>query len=74
MNGEKSLRKLTNDVDVNEITIRRGIIKYNNLEVLRNYNPKLKIYMKDCNKKSTIYIIKFLVKKEPVFKLILSYF
>lgn len=60
---EKNLRGVVNDVGINEITIRKGIIKYNNLETLKNYESKL-----------TIYINEFFVKKESVYKLIPSYF
>ena len=41
----------------------KGMIKYNNLETLKNYESKL-----------TIYINEFFVKKESVYKLIPSYF
>lgn len=60
---KKNSRELVNDVDINEITIRKGMIKYNNLETLKNYESKL-----------TIYINEFFVKKESVYKLIPSYF
>ena len=60
---KKNLREVVNDVGINEITIRKGIIKYNNLETLKNYESKL-----------TIYINEFFVKKESVYKLIPSYF
>lgn len=60
---KKNSRELVNDVGINEITIRKEIIKYNNLETLKNYESKL-----------TIYINEFFVKKESVYKLIPSYF
>ena len=60
---KKNSRELVNDVGINEITIRKGMIKYNNLETLKNYESKL-----------TIYINEFFVKKEAVYKLIPSYF
>ena len=60
---KKNSRELVNDVGINEITIRKGIIKYNNLETLKNYESKLTIYIND-----------FFVKKESVYKLIPSYF
>lgn len=60
---KKNLREVVNDVGINEITIRKGMIKYNNLETLKNYESKL-----------TIYINEFFVKKESVYKLIPSYF
>ena len=60
---KKNSRELENDVGINEITIRKGMIKYNNLETLKNYESKL-----------TIYINEFFVKKESVYKLIPSYF
>lgn len=60
---KKNSRELVNDVGINEITIRKGMIKYNNLETLKNYESKL-----------AIYINEFFVKKESVYKLIPSYF
>lgn len=34
-------------------TDRNWILKYNNLEILKGYDPKLEVYMKDCSRKTT---------------------
>lgn len=44
---KKNSRELVNDVGINEITIRKGMIKYNNLETLKNYESKLTIYINE---------------------------
>ena len=35
-------------------TVQKWIIKYNNLEVLKDYNPKPEVYMRDRNRKTTL--------------------
>lgn len=52
--GEGTPEHLANKYNIpSKSTVQKWIIKYNNLEELRDYNPKPEIYMKDRSRKTT---------------------
>ena len=52
--GEGTPEHLANKYNIpSKSTVQKWIIKYNNLEELRDYNPKPEVYMKDRSRKTT---------------------
>lgn len=55
LNGESSLEDLAIRYDISsQETLRRWIMKYNNLEELKDYDPKPEVYMDDRRRKTTL--------------------
>lgn len=52
--GEGTPEHLANKYNIPaKSTVQKWIIKYNNLEVLKDYNPKPEVYMKERSRKTT---------------------
>lgn len=55
LNGEGSMEHVANRYDIpSHKTLYQWIKKYNNLEELKDYDPKPEVYMKDCIRKTTL--------------------
>lgn len=55
LNGEGSMEDLANRYDISSHeTLHQWIRKYNNLEELKNYDPKPEVYMKDRSRKTAL--------------------
>lgn len=55
LNGDVSLEDLTIQYDIpSHATLRRWIMKYNNLEELKDYDPRPEVYMDDRRRKTTL--------------------
>ena len=55
LNGEGSMEDVANRYDIpSHKTLYQWIKKYNNLEELKDYDPKPEVYMKDSNRKTTL--------------------
>ena len=73
LNGEGSMEDLAIRYDIHSReTLRRWIMKYNNLEVLKDYDPKPEVYMKDRSRNTTlderIEIVKYCLEHETNYK------
>ena len=73
LNGEGSMEDLAIRYDIHSReTLRRWIMKYNNLEVLKDYDPKPEVYMKDRSRNTTlderIEIVNYCLEHENNYK------
>lgn len=71
--GEGTPEHLANKYNIpSKSTVQKWIIKYNNLEELRDYNPKPEIYMKDRSRKTTyeerIEIVNYCLEHDKNYK------
>lgn len=73
LNGGGSMEDLAIRYDIpSRETLRRWIMKYNNLEMLKDYDPKPEVYMKDRSRNTTlderIEIVKYCLEHETNYK------
>ena len=73
LNGDSSMEDIANRYDIpSQETLRRWIMKYNNLEELRNYAPRPEVYMDDRRRKTTleerIEIVNYCLEHENNYK------
>ena len=73
LNGEGTVEDLAIRYDIpGHTTLRQWIMKYNNLEVLKDYDPKPEVYMKDRSRNTTlderIEIVKYCLEHETNYK------
>ena len=71
--GEGTPEHLANKYNIpSKSTVQKWIIKYNNLEELRDYNPKPEVYMKDRSRKTTyeerIEIVNYCLEHDKNYK------